>query len=190
MSNAGEGNTKENWFTVAKDNMKQHIEQYAGNNINFNLMALCRSPLGSVQGRSAENAHTMSGLKGDLAVIGPDWDVLTQSGAVASLNAHRESNGRSGDLMNNYATPSAASNRLGAGSDPGVLLSAYRDLVYGRNALQTSNMYEVALVSQADEQVASGISDHTPAIYKFVADLIGTGELKEVVIDIKETRNR
>jgi ubiquitin carboxyl-terminal hydrolase L5 len=175
-------------MALARDNILQRIEQYADDGVEYNLIALCRSPLRTIRGNLAVNLQSIIAAEDSLKAMIPDWKAFTESGETScSLDELQESFSLTRDLIDKANPPESAILRLKeAGSDPRMMIHLHQGLVKEQKSLRDSYMHEVSLIGQADEQAARRREDHTPLIYHAIKALSEAGVLKDIIKDIKQ----
>ena len=52
----------QDWMDLARPMIEERMQQYEGNQIQFNLLALCKSPLVSIPAELATNINTLTAV--------------------------------------------------------------------------------------------------------------------------------
>jgi ubiquitin carboxyl-terminal hydrolase L5 len=165
----------------------QRIEQYADDGVEYNLIALCKSPLCTIQENLAVNIKSIKAAEERLKAMVPDWKAFTEYGESSSLDELQESFSLTRELIDKANPPESVIQRLEeAGSDPRILIDLHQDLVKEQKNLQNSFMYEVSLIGQEEEQAARRREDNTSFIYHAIKALSEAGVLKDIIMDLKQ----
>ncbi|KAH8791490.1 hypothetical protein BGZ57DRAFT_784675 [Hyaloscypha finlandica] len=182
------GEHGEDWVSLARDNIMQRIGQYEDGDIEYNLLSLCKSPLHTLQGSLAENAHLILDVEKILAAVIPDWKLFMQSQSDLSMSMDElmGSFNISADQINNANPPESAREKAEkATSDPEKLLILYKDLVSEQKALRSEHAQEVASLAQEDDLAATRKQDHAPVVYMAIKALAEAGVLRDIVMDLR-----
>jgi ubiquitin carboxyl-terminal hydrolase L5 len=166
----------------------QRIGQYEDGDIEYNLLSLCKSPLHTLQGSLAENAHLILDVEKILAAVIPDWKLFMQSQSDLSMSMDELTGSFdiSVDQVNNANPPESARKKAEkAISDPERLLNLYKDLVSEQKALRSEHAQEVASLAQEDDLAATRKQDHAPVVYVAIKALAEAGVLRDIVMDLR-----
>lgn len=156
----------------------------------FNLLALCKSPMQSIRDHVAENLNLVLSVQSILDELSPDWKVSVKGEKPPQLDELFESIGISQTLISNSKPPAYVLGRIDrVREDPSSLLKLYEELLRDLAALRSSFFEEVTSIGREDEQVARRKQDHSPVIYNSIKALAEAGVLKGIVQDIKKTHN-
>ncbi|KAG0647183.1 Ubiquitin carboxyl-terminal hydrolase isozyme L5 [Hyphodiscus hymeniophilus] len=180
------GEASKNWIELARENINLRIAQH-DSELQFNLMALCRSPLRNVPEQLAENLHSRSAVEKALNATLPDWKVFVENeeSAPALPLEPNECFGLSKELLaNSYVSDSVQRRLKAAIDDPTMLIDMRIALLSEQIQLQKSYLEEIASIGMEDEQAARRKIDYTPIIYNSVKELAERGVLKEIVKDL------
>lgn len=183
------GESGKNWIAVARENINLRIAQY-DQELQFNVMSLCQSPLRTIPEKLAENLHSISAVEKTLTATLPDWKQFTELDENSFPLSHEpnESFALPKELIVNSYVPDSVQRKLKASAtDPNGLLDLRQDLLMGQTLLQTSYVEEAALIGQENEQAARRKIDYTPIIYNSIKELAEQGVLKEIVRDLIDT---
>lgn len=66
--------TDEDWMEIAMPLIMERMAQYEDDQVQFNLLAVCKSPLATVKTELCENIHTIVAIEEALNKKMPDWE--------------------------------------------------------------------------------------------------------------------
>ncbi|RDW73860.1 hypothetical protein BP5796_07302 [Coleophoma crateriformis] len=186
LSLTGKGPTSGDWIAVARENIYGRIEQYDEDGLQFNLLALCASPLKTIPVKLSENAHSILALEARLDKVKSDWRAFLDGNELPAINKPDMAYGLSKELLEKVRTPDAALSAIeDQGTDPIRLSELYRHWMSIQSKLRANYMEEVASIGHENEQAARRKVDHTPCIYSSVRALAESGLLKGIVEDVQ-----
>jgi ubiquitin carboxyl-terminal hydrolase L5 len=172
---------------VAIDNIKQHIEEYQQDGVQFNLLSLCRSPLCSIPEKIATSIHARSLIRKFLTKLQPSWQQFSSVDESNLVNGPAKLFGVSPELLGRSTLSKAASQRIDeATMDPAALLNLYVEYATDQIQLQALYMEEDALIDQENQHAEQRKQDHTSLIYNAFKTLAEKGVLKEIVKEVSE----
>lgn len=173
-------------MAVARGNIYERIGQYDEDGLQFNLLALCKSPLKSIPENLAETIRSILTVEEALTSVLPDWKSFLENDERVSLERPDEACDLSQDLLRQAQLPESARRKVeDVGADPGRLMELHREWMQLQSGLRNSYIEEVALVGQENEQAARRQVDYTPLIYASIKALAEDGVLKDIVKDVK-----
>jgi ubiquitin carboxyl-terminal hydrolase L5 len=175
---------QEDWTVVAHPHIEARMLQYEENQLSFNLLALCHSPLNGISNDIAANVCALAEVD-KIATTSPAWSMaLPKEDRVL----------RAGDLtqllnfgVTNRAIETAVLPEIFRGRlehptlDLLGLLSLYQDIVTEQKSLVGQYHAEVTAVAEEDMRVKGRMKNHTPAIHAWVQKLAEKGVLEDMV---------
>lgn len=177
------GPSQDDWVALARANINKRISQYENDGVQFNLLALCKSPLMTVPNRLAQSMQGVLAAEAALDSASPGWKQFIDS-SESVHNGFEEAFGIS-KIMKSTKIAHRGRERLeAAGGDPSILFELHGEWTEDMRALQTSFMEEVALIGHENEQATRWKKDNTPVIYKAIKALTEEGLLQQVVHDV------
>ena len=164
-----------------------HIAKYADDDVNYNLLSLCRSPLRTIPEKLAESIKSTIAVENALSAGLPDWKMFVEGKDSISLPLCSNASFRiTQDLIDAAHISDMTQQSLNkAGPDAIKLLELYRECMQNQRQLQALFMNEEALISQEDEQAKKRKHDRTPAIYSSIKTLAEEGVLKNIIQDLR-----
>jgi hypothetical protein len=139
------------------------MAQYEEDGVQFNLLALCKSPLLSIPPRMAEQIKSLKRVESMLDYVKMDWKELTTFDAT--LGQPDEMYGLTRDIMDKVRLSKPAieviENAEGSLED---LMRLHQQLWLELGQLRGSYMEELSAINQENEQAATKMVDHTAAL--------------------------
>lgn len=172
-------------MSVAIDDIKQHIEEYQQDGVQFNLLSLCRSPLCSIPEKIATSIHTLSSIRKFLVKLQPDWQQFSPIDELSLASGSATLFGVTPELLREFTLSEAVNQRIEeAAMDPTALMNMYVEYATNQIQLQALYMDEDALIDQENEQAEKRKQDHTSLVYNAFKTLAEKGILKEIVKEV------
>jgi ubiquitin carboxyl-terminal hydrolase L5 len=169
---------------VARPLIQERMEQFEGDQIRFNLLALCKSPLLTKPEELAVNARSLEALEAHLDAIKPDWRVF-ENETPESANIVRGPDPNfllTPGLFESSAPPRSFIEKLSSlKKDTGGLMALRDDLVKTNGILKMEIVDEIRAVDQDKERAVSRRHDYTPAIHAWIRFLADGGALEELL---------
>lgn len=172
---------------MAIPNINEQMFKYQQDGVQFNLLALCRSPLRSCPERLAENLHAIRMAKKVLETVQPDWQQFTEVHEATIITGVDDTLGVSQDLIDKTRIPQELAEKIkGAETDATAAINLYQELVRDQVELQRCYWDEMALIGQENEQAGRRKHDYTSLLYNSIKTLSEKGALKEIVDEVGE----
>jgi len=180
------GSYGENWAALARDNILSRIEQYSSNDdMDYVLIALCKSPLRTIQDSLASNMHSILAIEEALTETIPDWKVFSEAPESMSFHEFQGSFGLSSGCIGDEKHCEEAEKWVKkASGEPAKLLNIHGDLVREQKGLRSKYMREMMTVCQEDEVTLKKKQDHVGGIYKVMEMIAEAGVLNDIVKEI------
>ncbi|TVY36027.1 Ubiquitin carboxyl-terminal hydrolase isozyme L5 [Lachnellula subtilissima] len=184
------GASGDDWIAVARAHINERLHRNDQDDIQFSLLSLCKNPLQSTRQQVAENMNLIMSIEQSLDNMKPDWKAFTPGDEVPKLNELREVFRLSQELIDKAKPPASALERLQLASmDPSSLLKLHEKLLTDQMALRGKYTAEEVSIGQENEQAAKQKQDHSPRIYSSMKALAEAGVMKEIVQDIRESKD-
>jgi ubiquitin carboxyl-terminal hydrolase L5 len=152
------------------------MAQYEGEQIQFNLLSLCRSPTLSLPEMLAMSAYTLMIIEAQLNDVQPDWRDFVDGLILNSCI-------RGPDV--NFAVTQEALDLAVAPHISGIsaesLLDAWRDECTSQERLRRAFLEETGSIEQDAARANSRRHDYTPMVYRWIHMLAENGVLKSLV---------
>ena len=171
---------------LARENINIRIAQH-DTDLQYNLMALCRSPLRNIPEQLAENLHSLSAVENSLNSTFPDWKAFTATDETSPPLpfAPNDCFALSKELFANTTVSDSVQRKLRAATDdPTMLIDMRLETLTEQTRLQKSYIEEIAAIEMENEQAARRKIDYTPVIYNSIKELADQGVLEEIVKDL------
>lgn len=175
------------WTTVARPTVEARMLQYEGENLSFNLLALCRSPLDGLRQELAVNIRKLHALKEQISQK-PEWASLTNSertwtsaedeAALAEFGIQKatvEEAGLEETFREKISKPSF---------DVPEVLDLQQNLEGEQKRIKSEYISELASMEEDLGRVLGRKKDYTPAIHEWVRKLAEHGVLQELIEDM------
>ncbi|KAM3069929.1 hypothetical protein ACMFMF_008283 [Clarireedia jacksonii] len=173
------------WISIARANIYQSIGDHDGG-LQFNLLALCQSPLASIPNQLAQNIKTIRAIEEALSNEMPDWRSFDDIDDATTIRGPCEAFGISPSLLQDARVCPKVEEVLGQGGmDTSMLLQRLRQLVTEQRDMRVSYTEEVATIDRENVQAARRKEDHTPLVYRTIRTLAEKGILKDIMNDVK-----
>lgn len=147
---------------MARPFIESRMLEYESEQLSFNLLALCQSPLNSLQDSLAANAASLAQFDEPMAEQHPS------PSAATSPNKPPPTSHENGDCIVAASAPSPE------GGD------SAQQLRVEQARLRAEYESELALVQEDEQRVAARREDYTLAIHTWVDMLASKGALKEL----------
>ncbi|KAM3083382.1 hypothetical protein ACMFMG_004034 [Clarireedia jacksonii] len=179
------GSYERDWISIARANIYQSIGDHDGG-LQFNLLALCQSPLASIPNQLAQNIKTIRAIEEALSNEMPDWRSFDDIDDATTIRGPCEAFGISPSLLQDARVCPKVEEVLGQGGmDTSMLLQRLRQLVTEQRDMRVSYTEEVATIDRENVQAARRKEDHTPLVYRTIRTLAEKGILKDIMNDVK-----
>ncbi|KAF7876564.1 hypothetical protein EAF04_001653 [Stromatinia cepivora] len=181
------GQFDNDWISVARANIYQHIGKY-GDDLQFNLLSLCGSPLRTIPLELAQNIHAIKLVEALLPQQTPDWNSFSQADVAELIRGPSKEFGVTDKLLQDVVLPVSTCNILEQGStDATALLKLHQQWVAEQKALRIAYREELSSINDENEQAGRRKEDHTPMVYRTLRSLADKGLLKEIMEEVQST---
>ncbi|KAK6608195.1 ubiquitin carboxyl-terminal hydrolase, family 1 [Botrytis cinerea] len=179
------GPCNDDWISVARTSIYQQIVKY-GDDLQFNLLSLCRSPLRIIPLELAQNIHAIKRVEALLAQQMSDWKEFSQVDVSGLMRGPSEEFGVTEKLLHDTPLPKSTYIILEREStNASALLRLQQQWVSDQKALRIAYKEELASINDENEQAARRKKDHTPIVYRALRSLADKGILKEVIDEVQ-----
>ncbi|KAF5876532.1 putative ubiquitin carboxyl-terminal hydrolase protein [Botrytis fragariae] len=179
------GPCNDDWISVARASIYEQIIKY-GDDLQFNLLSLCRSPLRIIPLELAQNIHAIKRVEDLLAQRMSDWNDFNQVDDSELMRGPSEEFGVTDKLLHDTALPESTCNILEREStNASALLGLQQQWASDQKALRIAYREELALIDDENEQAARRKKDHTPIVYRTLKSLADKGILKEIIDEVQ-----
>ena len=172
------------WTSVAKPQIEARILQYEENQLSFNLLALCQSPLAALSQAIARAMASLLYLHAKMSTS-PTFTELV-SAEEMPLNIEDETHLEAYDLkrsdIDNAQVPDDLRERLlEQGFDASKAYSLHQELVIVVKATMGEYRAELMAIADDERRVKGRKKDYGPALHKWVKKLAEKGVLEDVI---------
>ncbi|KAB8293136.1 hypothetical protein EYC80_007488 [Monilinia laxa] len=179
------GEFSDDWISVARTNIHQHISKY-GDGLQFNLLSLCRSPLRTIPLKLAQNIHAINLVEVMLSQQTPDWNKFSQEDVSEPIRGPSDALGVTDKLLHETVLPASTGKILEqASTDASILLLLRQQWVAEQRELRITYMDELSSINEENEQAARRKKDHTPLVYRTLKSLADKGLLKQIMEEVQ-----
>ncbi|KAA8566369.1 hypothetical protein EYC84_008945 [Monilinia fructicola] len=179
------GEFNDDWISVARTNIYQHIGKY-GDGLQFNLLSLCRSPLRTIPLELAQNIHAINLVEAMLSQQNPGWNEFNQTDVSELIRGPSEALGVSDKILHETVLSASTGKILEqASTDPSTLLLLRQQWVAEQRELRITYMDELSAINEENEQAARRKKDHTPLVYRTLRSLADRGLLKQIMEEVQ-----
>lgn len=171
--------THEDWMEIAKPLIEERMAQYEDDQVQFNLLAVCKSPLATVKAELCENIHTLVAIEEALNKQQPDWESF-----ISEDEKHRFLRGPDKEYQitgSDFTASSANSNvikELSGEVSNARLMELQKQHSDRQKQLKMALLDEATEISQDNETAASRRHDFTPMINTWLVALAEKEGLK------------
>ncbi|KXH50076.1 ubiquitin carboxyl-terminal hydrolase, family 1 [Colletotrichum simmondsii] len=170
------------WAELVQPEIQARMLQFEDTALTFNLLALCKSPLGILSGELASTLRSFELLKKRTNNL-DGWQSLVAGNdqPLLSTDIQRLAGfGISGlDIQQAHVDPAFERKVKKPSTDMGELFNLYDDLVTKQKSLIGEYNAEIGSVNDDDDRVQGRKKDHTPAIHSWVQKLAEHGVLAD-----------
>jgi ubiquitin carboxyl-terminal hydrolase L5 len=167
-------------MNLARPIIEERMQQYEGNQIQFNLLALCKSPLLSIPIELAVNVKTLSAVENHLSRLQSEWQqFIGDSESDSVIHGPNVIYKVTQELLDSALLPKSIMNKL-EDSTPSAenLFRMRQELIAAQNALRAAMIDEESEIDQDNERALSRRNDYTPMIHTWLRFLANNGALK------------
>lgn len=165
---------------LARPLIEERMQQYEGNQIQFNLLALCNSPLVSIPTDLAVNVKTLTAVESHLTRLQSGWNqFIGESESEGIIYGPNSIYRLTQELLDSAQLPKEIMNTLGKPIITAENLFQLRqDLVSAQAALRAGMVDEQSDIDQDNERALSRRNDYTPMIHAWLRFLASNATLK------------
>ncbi len=173
--------TDQNWLELATPLIQERMYQYEDNAVNFNLLAVCESPLEILKTELCNNIHTLESIEEALDKQQPDWQKF-----ICEDEKHRLLVGPDASYsISQYDFDEACADgdivrEIQGGITNERLMELQKQHSDRQRQVKMSLLDEINEIRQDDEAAASRRHDMTPFINSWIAALAEKGKLREL----------
>jgi ubiquitin carboxyl-terminal hydrolase L5 len=160
--------------------IEERMQQYEGNQIQFNLLALCKSPLLSIPTELAVNVKTLSAVENHLSRLHSEWQqFIGDSESDTVIHGPNVTYKVTQELLDSVLIPKAIMDKLDDSTPTAENLFRMRqELIAAQNALRAAMIDEESEIDQDNGRALSRRNDYTPMIHTWLRFLASNGALK------------
>jgi ubiquitin carboxyl-terminal hydrolase L5 len=170
------GAYQEDWMDVARPLITERMQQYEGEQIQFNLLSLCRSPLLTLRLDLAYNIHSLNAVESALDFIKPEWKEYCTEEDGRALRGINPMYGITNEILDSVQSPS----RKRDSTTAEMLLGERQQLMADQGPIRAAILEEEAAVNEDNERARGRRHDYTPMINKWTRLLAENGTLQEL----------
>jgi ubiquitin carboxyl-terminal hydrolase L5 len=165
---------------LARPMIEERMQQYEGNQIQFNLLALCKSPLLSIPAELAVNVKTLSAVENQLSRLQPEWQLfIGDSESDSVIHGPNVIYKVTQELLDSALLPKAIMDKLRDTTPTAENLFRMRqELIAAQNALRAAMIDEESEIDRDNERALSRRNDYTPMIHTWLRFLASNGALR------------
>jgi ubiquitin carboxyl-terminal hydrolase L5 len=165
---------------LARPIIEERMQQYEGNQIQFNLLALCKSPLLSIPIELAVNVKTLSAVENHLSRLQSEWQqFIGDSESDSVIHGPNVIYKVTQELLDSALLPKAIMDKLEDSTPTAENLFRMRqELIAAQNSLRAALIDEESEIDQDNERALSRRNDYTPMIHTWLRFLASNGVLK------------
>jgi ubiquitin carboxyl-terminal hydrolase L5 len=168
---------------LARPMIEERMQQYEGNQIQFNLLALCKSPLLSIPTELAVNVKSLSAVENHLSRLQSEWEqFIGDSESDSVLHGPNVIYKVTQELIDSAQLLKATMDKLEDSTTTVENLFQMRyELIVAQNALRAAMIDEESEIDQDNQRALSRRNDYTPMIHMWLRFLASNGALKGLV---------
>lgn len=154
--------------------------QYECNQIQFNLLALCKSPLVSIPAELATNINTLTAIENQLSRLHSGWEQFIGDSETDSVLRGPNVVYRLTQELLESAPPlkSIMDKIIESTATAENLFEIRQELIAAQSALRVAMVDEMAAIEQDNERALTRRHDYTPMIHTWLRFLADNGVLK------------
>lgn len=173
--------TDANWMDIAKPLIEERMAQYEDDQIQFNLLAVVKSPYAPVKAELCENIHTIIAIQKELYFLDPDWQRFFTDEEKRDhrflYGPDREYDITPAEFWAARANPSTFE-EVNGDITRSRLLKLHRQFGDRQKQLKMALLDEAMEIRQDNETAASRRHDLTPLINTWIVALAENEKLK------------
>jgi len=170
---------------VARPLIQERMRQYEGDQIWFNLLALCKSPLLTKPAELAINVQNLRALESRLDKLRPDWQqflIVEGLDSDSVLRGPDPTFRLTEALLDSTQLCESLTDKLhDQTSTVEVLFPMREELTDSQKKLRAEIVDEIAAVEQDDERALSRRHDYTPMLHTWIRFLAENGDLESLL---------
>jgi ubiquitin carboxyl-terminal hydrolase L5 len=165
---------------LARPLIEERMQQYEGNQIQFNLLALCKSPLISIPLELAVNVKTLSAVENQLSCLQSDWkQFIGESESDSVIHGPNSIYKLTQELLCSAQVPKTIMTQLvNSTTTAQNLFQLRQELIAAQAALRAGMIDEELDIEQDNERALSRRNDYTPMIHVWLRFLASNATLK------------
>ncbi|KAI9743281.1 MAG: hypothetical protein M1818_003127 [Claussenomyces sp. TS43310] len=175
------GTFEGDWMEIVRPSIQEQMQQYEGEQIQFNLLSLCRSPLEALPQELAENVRTLQAIETRLKQIAPEWEQFIDNNEESGTILYGcDANFQISEDLLDAARPSpqVTSQFLASPGDAESLLALRQEVIFAQSELKAAFLDEAMALQQDSQRAASRRHDYTPMIHIWLRMLAEKGVLE------------
>jgi ubiquitin carboxyl-terminal hydrolase L5 len=167
---------------LARPLIEERMQQYEGNQIQFNLLALCKSPLVSIPTELATNINTLTAIENQLSRAYPEWkQFVGDSETDIVLHGPNVIYRLSQELVDSAPRLRAITEKLEVSTTTAEgLFQMRQELIDAQSALRAAMIEEMTAIEQDNERALARRHDYTPMIHTWLRFLAQNGALEDL----------
>jgi ubiquitin carboxyl-terminal hydrolase L5 len=169
---------------IARPLIQERMLQYEGDQIRFNLLALCKSPLLTKPVELAINIQSLRALESRLDELRPDWQqfVIERSDSDSVLRGPDFTFQTNQTLLDSTKLSKSFTDKLhDQTSTIEALFPMREELMDHQKKIRADLIDEIAAVEQDNERALSRRHDYTPMLYTWIRFLAENGDLEDLL---------
>jgi ubiquitin carboxyl-terminal hydrolase L5 len=155
------------------------MREYEGDQIQFNLLSLCKSPLLTIPTQLAINVNNLITVEKYLSHLQPDWYYFTGEESSEALRGPSATFMLTHQLLDMTKASKTPFYEL---ETPGItaaeLFEIRAQLLQTQATLQSAIIDELAAVDEDNERATNRRHDYTPMVYTWIRFLAENGTLQ------------
>jgi ubiquitin carboxyl-terminal hydrolase L5 len=190
-ANLRAGKYGKDWIQLARPVIEERMHEYEGDQIQFNLLSLCKSPLLTIPTQLAMNVNSLITVEKYLSHLQPDWYYFTGEESSKTLRGPSAAFMLTHQLLDvTKASPTPFYKFETPGITTAELFEIRAQLLQTQTTLQTAIIDELAAVNEDNERAANRRHDYTPMIYTWIRFLAENGTLQGFIEEAERERER
>jgi ubiquitin carboxyl-terminal hydrolase L5 len=180
--------TDENWLEIARPLIEGRMMQYEDEQLQFTLLALCKSPISSLRSQLAANVLDIALVRKHLNEVNPQWELYVASEELAKdklVYGEDAALGLTTAELHNAPVSAEAHSAIQAclrkDKSCEKLLDLWKGLAKSQIQLKSQYMEEKTSVQQEEDEAATRRHDYTPLVNNWLAALADNGVLEQLI---------
>jgi ubiquitin carboxyl-terminal hydrolase L5 len=169
--------------------IKERMHEYEGDQIQFNLLSLCKNPLLTIPTQLALNVNNLITVEKSLSHLQPDWHSFSGDESGETLRGPNATFLLTPELLD-MTKFEAFYKPEGPSITAANLIEIRAQLLWAQAPLRAAIIDELAAVDQDNKRATNRRHDYTPMIYTWVRFLAENGTLQGLVEKAERERER